>query len=150
MTGIKIIAQNKRAGFDFFLIEFYEAGIALTGTEIKSLRNGKVSLSDAFITIDSKGQAWVQNMGIPPYSHGNIANHIEKRKRKLLLNKKEIVALENAMARDGLTVVPTKIYFKSSLVKLGIATAKGKKKYDKREDTKTKEVERNLRRKDFT
>lgn len=144
--GIKIIAKNKRASFDYFLERKFEAGMVLTGTEVKSLRNGKVSINEAHITIDDKGEVWAHNISIPPYEFGNIHNHEETRKRKLLLSKKEIAEIGHEMSIKRLTLIPTAIYFKDSLIKLEIALAKGKKLHDKREDSAKKDVERKLKR----
>ncbi len=144
--GMKIIAQNKKAGFDFFLMEKFEAGLELKGTEVKSLRLGKVTISEAYITVDSKLETWIYNMNIPHYEFGNINNHQETRKRKLLLNKKEILHIEELQKTQKLTIIPTKIYFKDSKVKIEIALAKGKKLHDKRADSAKKDVERKLRR----
>ena len=146
MSGIKIISSNKRAGYDFSIIEKFETGIMLVGTEVKTLRLGKCSLSEAHISIDEQGEAWAYNINIPHYEFGNINNHEEARKRKLLLNKKEIEYLQHKSQSQGMTIIPTKIYFKKSIVKLEIALAKGKKNYDKRADTAKKDVERRLRR----
>lgn len=143
---MKIIAQNKKAGFDFFLMEKFEAGLELKGTEVKSLRLGKVTISEAYITVDSKLETWIYNMNIPHYEFGNINNHQETRKRKLLLNKKEILHIEELQKTQKLTIIPTKIYFKDSKVKIEIALAKGKKLHDKRADSAKKDVERKLRR----
>ena len=144
--GIKIIAKNKRASYDYFLQEKMEAGIMLTGTEIKSLRLGKVAIAESHITIDKKGEVWIYNMNIPHYEFGNINNHEETRKRKLLLHKAEINKIQHAVRAQGLTLVPTSIYFKKSLVKLEIALAKGKKKHDKRQAEATKDINRKLQR----
>ena len=130
--GIKIIAKNKRASYDYFLLERYEAGIELQGTEVKSIRLGKVALLDSYVVIDDKNEAWIYNLFIAPYTHGNILNHEERRKRKLLLHKREIIKLKNSIRLQGLTLIPTIIYFKRGRIKLEIATAKGKKNYDKR------------------
>ncbi len=144
--GIKIIAKNKRASFDFHLERKFEAGMVLMGTEVKSLRNGKVSINEAHITIDENGEVWANNVSIPAYEFGNIHNHPETRRRKLLLSKKEIAEISHEMATKRLTLIPLAIYFKDSLVKLEIALAKGKKLHDKREDTAKKDVERKLKR----
>jgi len=144
--GIKIIARNKRASFDYFLEKKYEAGMVLTRTEVKSLRNGKCSINEAHIIIDDFGEAWANNISIPPYEFGNIHNHEETRKRKLLLSKKEIAEIGHEMATKRLTLVPISIYFKGSIVKLEIALAKGKKLHDKREDSAKKDVERKIKR----
>lgn len=143
--GTKLIVKNARAGYDFFLEEKYEAGIVLHGTEVKSLRLGKAKIEEAFVTIDGKGEAWLYNMLIPHYIHGNIHNHEEFRKRKLLLSRAEINQINKEMATRGLTLIPTQIYFKNSLVKCEIALAKGKKLYDKREASAKKDLERKLR-----
>lgn len=143
--GIKIIVKNSRAGYDFFLEEKFEAGVVLQGTEVKSLRNGKATLTDAFVTVDSKGEAWLYNVNIPHYVFGNINNHDENRKRKLLLQRSEIEQINKAMAQKGLTLIPTQLYFKDSLVKCEIALAKGKKLYDKREASAKKDQDRRLR-----
>lgn len=151
--GIKIIAKNKRASFDFFLVEKFEAGMSLVGTEVKSLRGGKVSISEAYVSIDGKGEnkeAFVANINIPHYEFGNINNHEETRKRKLLLHKKEIEHIHHQMQTQRLTLVPTMIYFKGSRVKLEIALAKGKKQHDKRADQQKKDVERKLQRGDYS
>lgn len=149
MSGIKIIARNKRAGYDFFLEEKYEAGIVLQGTEVKSLRNGKTQINDSYVTIDKAGEAWLYNMHIPQYEYGNIANHAETRKRKLLLNKKEIDYIAKTISQKALTIVLTKVYFKGSNVKIEIALAKGKKLFDKREDKKEKEIQRKMNKGNF-
>jgi len=143
---MKIIAQNKRAGFDFQLVEKFEAGLVLKGTEVKSLREGKVSLTDAFVSIDPQMEAWLLNMNIAHYAFGNLNNHEEVRKRKLLLKKSEIIKIFHQMKTQKLTVIATKIYFKDSLIKIEIALAKGKKHHDKRADEKEKSVQKNLRR----
>ena len=147
--GIKIIAKNKRASRDYFLKDRLEAGIVLVGTEVKSLRGGKASLTDAYVTINAKGEAWVHNLHIAQYEFGNIANHEEKRDRKLLLHKQEINKLDNALKREALTLVPTMIYFQKSHVKLEIALAKGKKLHDKRDDLIQRDTERKLRKGDY-
>ncbi|MCO4752839.1 MAG: SsrA-binding protein SmpB [Bacteriovoracaceae bacterium] len=143
--SIKIIAKNKRASYDYVLQETFEAGLSLQGTEVKTLRGGKCSLTEAFCSVDKKDEIWIHNMTIPGYEFGNISNHEETRKRKLLLKRSEIESIQRSLATKGQTLVPTKIYFKGSLVKLEIALAKGKKLHDKREATKSKEVEKKLR-----
>jgi SsrA-binding protein len=148
--GIKIIAKNKRASYDYQLLDKYEAGIMLQGTEVKSLRAGKVTIAEAHIAFDKNGELWAHNINIPQYEFGNIHNHVEGRKRKLLLNKKELVKIEHSMKSQRLTIVPTIIYFKKSLIKLEIALGKGKKHYDKRHDAAKKDVARKLQRKDYT
>ena len=144
--GIKIIAKNKRAHFDYSLEDKMEVGIMLVGTEVKSLRNGKVSIAEAHITIDSKMEVWAHNVKIPQYEFGNINNHEEARKRKLLLHEKEINKLFQKMRTQKLTLIPTMIYFKGSIVKLEIALGRGKKLHDKRADDQKKTVERKLQK----
>lgn len=117
----------------------------LVGTEVKSLRNGKASIAEAFISIDKNGEVWIQNMNIPHYNFGNIHNHEEFRKRKLLLHKKEIAKIALRAQAERLTLIPTSLYFKSSKVKVEFALAKGKKQHDKRQDAAKKTVERKLR-----
>ncbi len=143
--GKKIILKNKRAGYDYQLFDKYEAGLSLVGTEVKSLRTGKGHVTESYITIDKKGEVWIYNMHIPHYEFGNINNHQENRKRKLLLNAQEIVQIDKSMKLKGLTLVPTIVYFKNSYVKIEIALAKGKKLFDKRSDQAKKDVERKLR-----
>ncbi len=143
--GIKIICKNQRAGYDYFLEEKYECGIALLGTEVKSMRQGKGIINEAFVVIDSNGEAWLQNATIPHYDFGNNNNHPETRKRKLLLKREEIQQIEKKMATKGYTLIPLALYFKDSLVKCEIALAKGKKLFDKRDTAAKKDVERKLR-----
>lgn len=139
-TG-KLIANNKKARFDYFIEETYEAGIVLHGTEVKSLRMGKCSIREAFIRIEN-GEAIVYNMHISPYEKGNIFNKDPLRPKKLLLHKNEINKLTGQMAVQGYTLVPLEVYFKGSLVKLSIGLAKGKKLYDKRQDIAKKDQRR--------
>jgi SsrA-binding protein len=148
--AIKIILKNSRAGYDFFIEEKFEAGIVLVGTEVKSLRTGKCQINEAFVMVDSNMEAWLYNFTIPHYEFGNIHNHLENRKRKLLLNKHEIKEIQKQMKLKGYTLIPTQIYFKDSRVKCEIALAKGKKLYDKRDTTAKKDVERKLRQGDYT
>lgn len=144
--GIKIIGTNKRASFDFILKDRFEAGIALMGTEVKVLREGKVTLGDSFVVIDGKGEVWAYNVNIPMYSYGNINNHTEQRVKKLLLNRLEITRIHHEMKTQQLSLIVTKIYFKDSKVKLEFALAKGKKAHDKRDSEKEKDVARKLQR----
>ena len=139
--SIKIIAQNKKAYHDYFILETYEAGIVLTGTEIKSIRAGRCNLKDSFIKIENN-EAIIKNMHISPYEQGNIFNHEPLRDRKLLLHKFEINKLIGAVTIDGFTIIPLKLYFKGSLAKLAIGIAKGKKLYDKRHDIAKKDQQR--------
>ncbi len=147
--GIKIICKNQRAGYDYFLEEKYECGLELLGTEVKSMRLGKGIINDAYVAIDSAGEVWLQNATIPHYEFGNINNHTETRKRKLLLKREEIQQIEKRMAMKGYTIIPLALYFKDSLVKCEIALAKGKKLFDKRDTAAKKDVERKLRQGQF-
>lgn len=144
--GIKIIAKNKRAAYDYFLSEKLEVGIQLQGTEVKSLRLGKGSIAESHVSIDKNGEMWIHNMLIPQYEFGNINNHQENRTRKLILHKKEIIKYSHSMKAGAMTIVPTILYFKKSLVKLEIALAKGKKLHDKRETEKKRDIEKKLKR----
>lgn len=132
---------NRKAGFDYFIEEELEAGIVLTGTEIKSIRKGSVDLKDTYIRIKNN-EAYVINMYIAKYEEGNIFNHDERRERKLLLHKKEIIKLNNLCNRDGYTLIPIRLYLKKYLVKISIGVCKGKKNYDKRESIKEKDLKR--------
>lgn len=145
ITGIKIIATNKKASFNYFLSDFMECGIVLKGTEIKSLRVHSCSIGDAYIIIRNQ-EAEIINMHINPYEQGNIFNQDPLRTRKLLLHKKQIRWFEEQVKKGGFTIVPTKIYFKKGKCKVEIALGKGKKNYDKRETIKKRDVERNLRK----
>ncbi|MFD4652706.1 SsrA-binding protein SmpB [Streptomyces sp. NPDC058441] len=128
----KIVAQNKKARHDYAIVDTYEAGIVLTGTEVKSLRQGRASLVDGFVQIDGN-EAWLHNAHIPEYSQGTWTNHSVRRKRKLLLHREEIDKLESKSQETGHTIVPLAIYFKDGRAKAEIALAKGKKEYDKRQ-----------------
>ena len=147
--GIKIICKNQRAGYDYFIEDKYECGVSLQGTEVKSLRQGKGMINEGFVIIDSKGEVWLQNITIPHYEFGNINNHTETRKRKLLLKREEIHQIEKKMAMKGYSLIPLVLYFKDSLVKCEIALAKGKKLFDKRDTAAKKDVERKLRQGQF-
>ncbi|MBC7538592.1 MAG: SsrA-binding protein SmpB [Bacteriovorax sp.] len=144
--GIKIIGTNKRAYFDYTLMDKFEAGIALLGTEVKVLREGKVALNDSYVVIDAKGEVWAYNVNVPHYAFGNINNHTEQRVKKLLLNRLEITRLYHQMKTQNLTLIVTKMYFKDSRIKLEFALAKGKKAHDKRDSEKEKDVARKLQR----
>jgi len=143
--GIKIIASNRRAYHDFTIGESWEAGIALTGTEVKSLRAGKCNLTDGWVDID-EFVATLRDVHISHYTHGNIMNHDEKRPRQLLLSKKEISKIQRAIEAEGMTCVATKIYLRGQRVKVEIALAKGKKLHDKRASTKEREANRSMQR----
>jgi len=141
MVASKIIATNKKAYHDYYIEDTYECGIVLTGTEIKSIRRGKVQLRDSYGRIRN-GEIFAWNVHIAPYEEGNIFNHEPTRTRKLLLHKKEIQKLSDAVAQDGYTLVPTKVYLKNGRAKLELGLAKGKKNYDKREVEKQKSAKR--------
>ena len=130
-TGRKVIAQNKKARHDYHVEDTYEAGLVLTGTEVKSLRAGRASLVDGFCDIDG-GEAWLHNVHIPEYAQGTWTNHLTRRKRKLLLNRHEIDKIEQRVQAKGLTLVPLSLYFLDGRAKVEIALARGKKQYDKR------------------
>lgn len=143
MSDIKVIVNNKRAFYDYFLEDFTECGIELKGSEIKSLRKNGASLRDSYVVIRNN-EAYLLNMHISAYEQGNIFNHDTNRTRKLLLHKKEIIKLGIKAAQKVLTIVPTKVYLKKGRAKVEIALAKGKKHYDKREVEKAKEDKRNI------
>lgn len=142
---MKIIANNKIAYHNYFIEEKYEAGIVLSGTEIKSLRNGKCSIKESYVRIEN-GEAIIIRMNIPPYKNGNIFNKEEKRDRKLLLHKTEIRKLNQMCMQNGYTIVPLSVYLNGKLVKIELGLAKGKKLYDKRKDLKDKDIKRYIER----
>ena len=146
MKQAPVNIKNKRATFDYELVDTYTAGIVLTGTEIKSIRMGKCSIKEAFIKIESDGQVYVFGMHISPYEKGNIFNKDPLRPRKLLLHKKEIDKIFGKMKEKGNTVVPLQVYFNGSLVKVEVGLAKGKKLYDKRDDIAKKDQKREAQR----
>lgn len=139
-TEIRILSDNRSAGHDFFLLERYEAGLVLMGTEVKSAKTGKIQLKESYAEVQD-GEAWLINAHISEYSHGNIFNHTPVRKRKLLLHRNEIEKLHVEVREKGLTLIPTKLYLKGGKIKLEIAVAKGKKFHDKREAAKAKEMQ---------
>ena len=137
---IKILSDNRSAGHNYHLLERYEAGLVLTGTEVKSAKTGKIQLKESYAEV-SENEAWLMNAHISEYSHGNIMNHVPVRKRKLLLHRSEIEKLRAETREKGLTLVPTKLYLKSGRIKVEIAVAKGKKFHDKREAIKAREMQ---------
>jgi SsrA-binding protein len=141
----KLVAQNRRARFEFDLQERFEAGIALTGTEVKSLRNGKASLEEAYAGVD-RGEVWLYGCDIPEYLQANRMNHKPKRPRKLLLHRKEIDRLAAKATERGLTLVPLRLYFKKGMAKVEICIAKGRKLHDKREAVKKQDAKREIDR----
>lgn len=140
---IKVVTTNKKASFNYFLSNFLEVGIELTGTEIKSIKLHNASLSDSYIVFKN-GEAFILNMNISVYEKGTIYNHDPLRTRRLLMHKNEILKFEQKTIKEGYTVVPTKLYIKKGLAKLEIALAKGKKLYDKRETIKERDDARNM------
>ncbi len=142
---MKIVAQNRKAFHDYFIEETIEAGMVLTGTEVKSLRDAKANLMDSYVLIKDN-EVFLFNCHISPYTHGNIMNHDPVRTRKLLLHKKELMKLQAKAAQKGYSLIPLKIYFKDGRAKTEIGLAKGKKQYEKRETIKQKEADREIQR----
>lgn len=142
---IKIVAENRKAFHDYFVEDRIEAGIILTGTEIKSIRNGRVNLKDSYARVDN-GEIWVHQMHISPYDQGNRYNHDPLRPRKLLLHRSEINKLAGKVQQQGLTLIPIKIYLKKGLAKVELAVGQGKKKYDKRQALSEREGKRDIER----
>ena len=144
-TGKKIIAQNKSARHNYFIEDQFECGVVLTGTEVKSLRQGRASLTDGFAMVRD-GEVWMSGVHIPEYTEGTWTNHFPRRERKLLMHKKEILKLVGATKQGGLTLIPLSLYFKDGKVKVELALAKGKKAHDKRETLKEKDAAREISR----
>ena len=144
-TNVKLVANNKKAYHDYFILETFEAGIALSGTEVKSIRMGKCSIKEAFVRVE-KGEVFIYGMHISPYEKGNIFNKDPLRVRKLLLHRSEINKLLGKTKEQGITIMPLKVYLKGSLVKVEIALARGKKLYDKRQDIAKKDQKREAQR----
>lgn len=143
-SGIKILSDNRQAGHHYLLFDRYEAGMVLTGTEVKAARAGKVQLREAYATID-KNEAWLLNAHISEYSHGNRENHVPLRSRKLLLHREEINRLQGKTREKGLSLIPTKMYLKDGRVKCELALARGKKLHDKREAERARTAEAEAR-----
>ena len=143
-TEEKVLATNRAAYHNYHILDKYEAGIALTGTEVKSVLGGRVQLKEGYIAI-REGEAWLFNAHISPYAHGNRENHEPLRTRKLLLHRREIERLDEAIAKEGMTLVATRIYLKNRRIKIEVAIARGKKMYDKRETELRRTVERETR-----
>ncbi|WP_330330712.1 SsrA-binding protein SmpB [Streptomyces sp. NBC_00536] len=143
--GRKLIAQNKKARHDYTIIDTYECGLVLTGTEVKSLRQGRASLVDGFVSVES-GEAWLYNVHVPEYSQGTWTNHSARRKRKLLMHREEIDKLDSKTGETGNTIVPLSLYFKDGRAKVEIALAKGKKEYDKRQSLREQQDTRETNR----
>tara|TARA_B100000003_G_scaffold80754_1_gene72499 strand:- start:476 stop:946 length:471 start_codon:yes stop_codon:yes gene_type:complete len=144
-NGLKIICLNRKASYNYFLIDFFEAGLVLRGSEIKSVRNSKVSIADSY-GIEKNGEIYLINSHIPVYKEASYSNHNPYAERKLLLNKREINKLIGKMNQEGLTLVPTKMYFKKGKAKIEIALGKGKKNFDKRQTKKTRDWNRDKAR----
>lgn len=144
--GTKLIAQNRRARYDYHLDDTYEAGLVLTGTEVKSLRDGKASLTEAWVKIDENGEAWLVQAHIQEYAHGNRWNHDPTRERKLLLHRGELRRLEKAVKTKGVTLVPTRMYFRDGKAKLEFAVGRGKNVADKRRDVAKRDAQRQIDR----
>lgn len=145
MEGIKVVATNRKARHEYFLLESIEAGIALTGSEIKSIRAGQMSLAEAFVQIDGE-EAWLMDAHIAPYEQASRLNHEPRRPRRLLLHKDEIRRLWDQVRQKGITLVPVQAYLKKGRVKIEVAVAKGKKLYDKRAEIAKRDAERELQR----
>jgi len=143
--GQKVIAQNKKARHDYFVLETYEAGLELFGTEVKSIRAGRVNLKDSWCDVKN-GEAYVMGMHVSPYEKGNIFNRDPLRVRRLLLHKKEIMKLMGQVKQEGLTLIPLSLYFKGSRIKLALGVCKGKKLYDKRADLAKRDAKREIDR----
>lgn len=144
-TSFKTIAENRKARHEYFILDSYEAGIELVGTEVKSIRQGGINLKDSWCSIDD-GELWVKGMHISPYDHGNIFNRDPMRVRKLLLHKKQIMQLLGKVKQEGLTLIPISVYFKGSMVKVQVGLCKGKKLHDKRDDMAAKAAQRDIER----
>ena len=142
---LQLIASNKKARFDYHLLDTFEAGLVLQGSEVKSLRSSNASLLEAFVQLDNNGEAWLMRCHIPQYTQANRNNHEPRRPRKLLLHQREIVKLRRGIQEKGMTIMPLRLYFKGSLVKLEIALAKGKKQHDKRQTLKERDAKRQIR-----
>jgi len=143
-TGIKVLSDNRQAGHNYHLLERFEAGVALTGTEVKAAKSGRIQLKDAYADVEGN-EAWLMNAHISQYSHGNRENHEPTRRRKLLLHRQEIDKLLGKTREQGLTLIPTKMYLKNGHIKVELAVAKGKKLHDKRETERKREMEAEAR-----
>lgn len=145
MQGEKIVAKNKKARFSYQIEEKFEAGISLVGTEVKSIREGRANITEGYCTIDN-GELFLDDVNIGPYTYGNINNHDPMRRRRLLMHKREIQRLRSKVVEKGYTLIPLTMYFKNGIVKVLVGLGKGKKLHDKREATKQREAEREIRR----
>ena len=143
---VKVLATNRKATFEYFLLEKFEAGLALQGSEIKSIRAGQISIQESYVDIENGEQAWLVEAHIAPYAQANRFNHEPRRRRRLLLHKKQIRELWNNIRIKGMTVVPTRVYLKNGRAKIEIALAKGKKSYDKRQDIAKRDADRDIQK----
>jgi SsrA-binding protein len=144
-SGRKLIAQNRRARYDYTILDTYEAGLVLQGTEVKALRDGRANITEAYATIEN-GEAWINNLHIPEYTQGTYNNHSPRRRRKLLLHADEIVRLVGKTRESGLTLVPLSLYFSNGRAKVEIALARGKRAYDRRQDMAERDASREMQR----
>ena len=144
--GTTLIVQNRKARHDYDIIERFEAGVSLTGTEVKSLREGRASLAESFVSIDRRGEVWLEGANIPEYLNGTWTNHAPRRKRKLLLHAAQIAKLSRQVEAKGVTIVPLSLYFKDGLVKAEIAVARGRREYDKRQALREQQDKREAQR----
>lgn len=145
-TGRKLVAQNKKARHDYHISDTYEAGLVLTGTEVKTLRAGRATLLDAYATVDDSGEAWLINAHIPEYEFGTWRNHSARRTRKLLLHRKEIIKIARELEGAGRTLIPLQLYFKDGYAKVELGVATGKKDWDKRRDIAERDAKREAER----
>ena len=145
LIDIKIVATNRKASHEYFLLERFEAGIVLQGSEIKSIRAGQISLAEAYVRVDGE-EAWLMDAHIAPYDHAGIFNHEPRRPRKLLLHKSEVRQLWDNVRQKGVTIIPLRVYLKEGRAKVEVAIAKGKKLYDKRESIAKRDAERDIER----
>lgn len=143
-SGEKLISNNPIARHNYIFHELVEAGMVLTGTEIKSMRNTAPNLKDAYVEVTQDLEAWLVNVHIAPYSHGNIWNHEPMRRRKLLLHRHQLERLQSGVIKEGMSIIPTRIYLKKGMAKIELALAKGKKKHDKRESLKQKSAQKEM------
>lgn len=145
MDNVKVVATNRKAKFEYFLVETFEAGVSLQGSEIKSIRAGQISLKESYVQTDGR-EAWLLDAHVAPYEHANRFNHDPVRPRRLLLHKREIRFLWNAIRQKGMTIIPTRVYLKDGRAKVEIALARGKKAYDKRETIAKRDRQRDMER----
>ena len=143
--NVKVLATNRKARHDYFLLDTYEAGIALLGSEIKSIRAGQISIKEAYVRVEG-GEAWLVEAHVAPYNHANRNNHEPRRPRKLLLHKKEIQRMQDGVRKKGVTIIPTRVYLKNGRAKVEIADARGKQNFDKRQAIAERDAQREIER----